>query len=442
MKNLFIEYKKGELLLNRYEICRTIGRGGMACVYEVTDHHYNNRKLALKVLTLEKDQCKWITEDKYNELCKRFINEIDILRDINHDHIVKAYDFSRFNDQYYYSMEYIEGYSLEKSLEEKNVIPPREVLKIIKAVCSALHCTHQKNILHRDIKPSNIIIRKRDNHVFVVDFGIAKLLDKNDITLVDNSFIGTPKYMSPEQQSYESLDHRVDIYSTGILVYKMLTGNFFQYTNSTQKESNLQNDIYAVINKAAAYSPSDRYDSILDFYHDIESVILKSSNDTLDESSLLPGDNNINKKQLNDNLEKNNEIDSYQFDEKFIQDNTERSEELLKDTQIINKPFLNKNSNKKLLALIIIFFIIAFTLSFIYMIFYRTLTINSSPEKAHVYIEGILKGETPISVRLPYGKYDVLLMKDGYYNWEAQLINYNNNVYLISLIKININENL
>ncbi|MCK5861126.1 MAG: protein kinase, partial [Candidatus Hydrogenedentes bacterium] len=159
-------------------------------------------------------------------LVERFLNEARITRKLAHPNIVRVHDIGMTGKGIYISMEYVQGDSLRGVLEKQrtgNRLPVRQVLHIIDQLCIALDYAHQYTI-HRDIKPENVMITK-DNHIKLMDFGISKLMDKRFATSA-SLVMGTPYYMSPEQQrSSRDVDARADVYSVGVVLYEMLTGN-------------------------------------------------------------------------------------------------------------------------------------------------------------------------------------------------------------------------
>src|SRR5262249_10444745 len=141
-----------------------------------------------------------------------------------HPYIVTVFDCGRVDDLYYLVMEYVEGANLRQMLEQ-NKITERDAVEIVQQVSDALQHAHDRRVVHRDIKPENILIDERDR-VRLVDFGLAKLFTgKLDRSGDDQLVMGTPRYMAPEQIATPSdIDHRADIYSTGVVFHEMLTG--------------------------------------------------------------------------------------------------------------------------------------------------------------------------------------------------------------------------
>ena len=212
-----ILFHRGQVVNNRYTVLDLIGRGGMGCIYKVHDNVLGE-DLALKTLLPQFATDKMVVD--------RFLNEARITRKLAHPNIVRMHDIGMTGKGIYISMEYVHGDSLRTVLEKQRSgdrLPVRQVLHIIDQLCIALDYAHQYTI-HRDIKPENVMITK-DNNIKLMDFGISKLKGNRFATSA-SMVMGTPYYMSPEQQvSSRNVDARADIYSVGVMLYEMLTGN-------------------------------------------------------------------------------------------------------------------------------------------------------------------------------------------------------------------------
>ena len=205
---------QGKLLVNRYEIIKKVGSGGMATVYKAKDKMLN-RFVAVKILRDE------FTTDQ--EFIKRFEVEAQSAASITHPNIVSVYDVGAENNLYYIVMELIQGKTLKDIiLEEGGPLPWKWSVNIAIQVASALEVAHKNNIVHRDIKPHNIIITE-DGVAKVTDFGIAKAVSNSTITAF-GSTIGSVHYFSPEHARGGYTDAKSDLYSLGVVMYEMLTG--------------------------------------------------------------------------------------------------------------------------------------------------------------------------------------------------------------------------
>ncbi|MCS7297728.1 MAG: serine/threonine-protein kinase [Bacteroidia bacterium] len=216
----------GKKLLN-YRIEKLIGQGGMGEVY-LGVHTEIGRKVAIKVISPHLARDPRIQE--------RFKREALILSRLNHPNIVQLYDYwARPEEGLFLVMEYVEGISLDRYIHRvlRGPLPPKQAVEIFLQVLDAFQYAHQNGVIHRDIKPSNILIRP-DNTVKVLDFGIARIVSP-DATLSGEGMeltrtgttLGTVVYMSPEQLKAKSpadIDHRADIYSLGVVLFEMLTG--------------------------------------------------------------------------------------------------------------------------------------------------------------------------------------------------------------------------
>ncbi len=210
-------FRRGQVVNQRYTVLDLIGRGGMGCIYKVHDNVLGE-DLALKALLPQFVKNKMVVD--------RFLNEARITRKLAHQNIVRVHDIGMTDKGIFISMEYVQGDSLRGVLEKLppgERMPVRQALYIVDQLCVALEYAHQYTI-HRDIKPENIMIT-RDNQIKLMDFGISKLMATQTATSA-SMIMGTPYYMSPEQQrSSRDVDARADIYSIGVVLYELLTGN-------------------------------------------------------------------------------------------------------------------------------------------------------------------------------------------------------------------------
>ena len=200
------------------EILELLGQGGMGIVYKARQPHLD-RVIALKVLPSKLGAAPHFAE--------RFSREARMLARLNHPNIVAVYDFGHVEQLYYLMMEFVDGVNLREAMRAGR-FSPSEALKIVPKICEALQFAHEQEILHRDIKPENVLMDANGN-IKIADFGIAKLTgepSKNNPTLTSmGQTLGTPHYMAPEQiENPTDVDHRADIYSLGVVLYEMLTG--------------------------------------------------------------------------------------------------------------------------------------------------------------------------------------------------------------------------
>lgn len=204
----------GTVLDGRYAVKEVIGTGGMSVVYKAEDTQ-EGRLVALKVLKEE-----FVREPKSR---RRFLNESRAIAMLSHENIVDVLDVNFEGDVQYIVMEYLEGPTLKEYMVEHGALDVYDALHIVEQILSALKHAHERGVVHRDIKPQNIILVDGNETVKVMDFGIAHVQNYSTITISDKA-IGTVHYISPEQAKGRPADERSDIYSTGVILYEMLTG--------------------------------------------------------------------------------------------------------------------------------------------------------------------------------------------------------------------------
>lgn len=203
----------GKRLDGRYEIKEIIGVGGMAVVYKAYDN-IDDRTVAVKILKEE-----FLANEEFR---RRFKNESKAIAVLSHPNIVKVYDVSFGDRLQYIVMEYIEGITLKEYIEQQKVINWKEAVHFVSQILKALQHAHDKGIVHRDVKPQNIMLLQ-DGTIKVADFGIARFSRSETKTMTENA-IGSVHYISPEQARGEITDDKADIYSVGVVMYEMLTG--------------------------------------------------------------------------------------------------------------------------------------------------------------------------------------------------------------------------
>src|SRR5512138_3706320 len=256
--------------LGKYRILEPLGRGGMAQVYKAY-HPQLDRYVAVKILRSD------LVESK--EFLKRFRHEAHAVSGLRHANVVQVFDFDMQDDYYYMVMELLEGDTLRTLLNNYRVrnqrMPLAEVVRILKDVLSGLAYAHGEGIIHRDLKPANIMLTKKGQAV-ITDFGIAQIVGNTQHT-VSGALMGTLNYMAPEQGLKGICDRRTDIYSLGIVLYEMLTGYtpfdadtplaiLMKHLNDplplpTQVDPALPRSLEAIVLKALAKDPDDRYQS-------------------------------------------------------------------------------------------------------------------------------------------------------------------------------------
>ena len=259
-------------LAHRYAIERELGAGGMATVYLARDLKLG-RAVALKVLRPE------LAASLGGE---RFLREIEIAAKLAHPHILGLYDCGEAAGLLYYTMPFVEGETLRDRLTREKQLPLEDALRITREVADALSYAHSRGVVHRDIKPENILLES--GHAVVADFGIARAIAAaGGAHLTETGLsIGTPAYMSPEQAAgSQDVDARSDLYSLGCVLYEMLSGET-PYTGPSAQailakklteplprisviRETVAAGIEAVLNKALARTPADRWPTAADF---------------------------------------------------------------------------------------------------------------------------------------------------------------------------------
>jgi serine/threonine protein kinase/tetratricopeptide (TPR) repeat protein len=253
---------------DRYRIDREIGRGGMAIVYLAHDVT-RDRSVALKVLK----------PDLSAELgTERFLHEIQVMGGLTHPYILPLLDSGVAAGQPFYVMPYLEGESLRDRLAREGPLPVGTALRLGREIAEALDYAHRRNIVHRDLKPDNVLLS--EGHAVVADFGIARAIDRvaGPKLTTTGVVLGTPAYMGPEQAAgTDAVDGRTDIYSLGCLLYEALAGQP-PYTGPTAQSimhqhlaapvpdvshlrPSVPTEVRAVIQRAMAKAPADRYES-------------------------------------------------------------------------------------------------------------------------------------------------------------------------------------
>lgn len=209
-------FEEGSLIADRYRVGRMIGRGGMGMVYEVLDEK-TNRRLAMKTLLPQ------YTKNK--QALRRFVREVQVVRELNHPCVVKITDAGEVESVMYYTMEFLEGKSLRHWMVQRKRFGLGSTVRVLGMLCSALEHAHPKSIIHRDISPENVMVTEKGS-VKLLDFGLSKLDDDNSAALTRVGVsLGKVQYGAPEQLTdAKNVDQRADIYALGVLFYEMLSG--------------------------------------------------------------------------------------------------------------------------------------------------------------------------------------------------------------------------
>jgi serine/threonine-protein kinase len=262
--------------LGRYEIVGELGQGAMGVVYKATDPLID-RIVAIKTITLT------LAQEERDEYEARFYQEAKAAGRLSHPNIVTIYDVGRSGDIAYIAMEFLQGRELRDILNDGKLLPVDQVIDIVAQVALGLAYAHEHGIVHRDIKPSNIMV-VRDGHVKITDFGIARMASAG-VRTQTGMVLGSPKYMSPEQVMGKLTDQRSDIFSLGVMLYEMLTGQppfmgenvnaiMYQTLNAIPQPPSTMNAavpdmLNFIVAKALAKDVEHRYQNARDLANDL-----------------------------------------------------------------------------------------------------------------------------------------------------------------------------
>ncbi|MBI5625858.1 MAG: serine/threonine protein kinase [Nitrosomonadales bacterium] len=272
--------------LGRYEVLGELGHGAMGIVYKARDPLID-RVVAIKTINLG------LALDEKEEYEERFYQEAKAAGRLSHPNIVTIYDVGKSGDVAYIAMELLQGRELRDIMNEGGLLPVDQILDIVAQVAQGLAYAHEHDIVHRDVKPSNIMV-VRDGHVKITDFGIARMAS-SAVRTQTGMVLGSPKYMSPEQVMGKAIDMRSDIFSLGVMLYEMLTGQapfvgeninaiMYQTLNVVPVPPNKLNPavpemLNFIVAKALAKKLEDRYQNAKDF-----AIDLRACRDTLPRS--------------------------------------------------------------------------------------------------------------------------------------------------------------
>ena len=270
-----LDFSPGESFGPRYKIIEEIGRGGMGRVYKAKDKELGIT-VALKMIHPEYSAQPHIIE--------RFKKETLLARSLAHENVIRIYDLGEVDGIKFISMNYIKGQNLKELILTSGTLSVDTVISITKQICEALKAAHEKGIVHRDLKPQNILV-DNNGRVFVTDFGVAKSVEIQEDS-APGIIIGTIQYISPEQAEGEKADLRSDLYSLGIIIYEMLTGEkpfkAETYTGFIQKHihekpkspskinPNIPSYLEKIILKCLEKDKNSRYQKAEEILHDLE----------------------------------------------------------------------------------------------------------------------------------------------------------------------------
>jgi len=268
------ELSRGTELADKYKIEEVVGKGGMGIVYKAEDTKLK-RSVALKFLPSE------LMQDE--EARERFVLEAQVAAALSHPNICTIHEIDEEEGKSFIAMEYVKGQSLKEKIE-RGALGEQEALNIAIQVVEGLEEAHKKGIIHRDIKSANIMVTEK-GQAKVMDFGLAKVKGGTLLTR-EGTTLGTVAYMSPEQARGEEVDHRSDIWSLGVVIYEMLSGQLpfqgereasilYSVVHEEPKplkeiKRDLPPELQQIINRALKKKPESRYSSAAEMLNDLK----------------------------------------------------------------------------------------------------------------------------------------------------------------------------
>ncbi len=400
--------------LGRYEIVSELGRGGMGVVYVGKDPDIN-RTVAIKCLHASGQNSS--DEDK-----KRFTKETRALGRLTHPNIVQIYDTGEDPNtgSAYIVMEYVEGKSLAQILSSGEKLTIKQIREIGVQICMALDFAHEKGIVHRDIKPGNVLISPDHQTVKLVDFGIARL-EEEGFTQT-SSFLGTPRYMSPEQCTGDPVEKRSDLFSTSAVLYELLT----------LRKAFSGDQPVAIIHQVVTHTPDSPMSISKDVPKDLSDIIMKGL-------QKKPSDRFSSCKEMVQAL---SGIKTVEVPTPIIALGSEETVDF-QGSQTPQMPIVRQEGYKKIVRLVlgVVFLLSALVIGLKMRSVPETppTLISPTPPKApvrantgevdflidpagaRVVVDGNVKGISPLLIALPAGSHEIKIIKAGYATLEATI---------------------
>src|ERR671924_70628 len=268
----------GTLIGHRFRLEERIGSGGMSSVYRAFDPTLE-RSVAIKLMHRD------ISTDP--DQLERFRREARAVAQLNHPHVVTVIDAGEDEGAPYIVFEYVEGETLKDRIRRNGRLPVAEAVAYAIEIARALECAHSHRLVHRDVKPQNVLIDP-DGRAKVTDFGIARSLEATGLTATGR-VVGTTDYVSPEQAMGEDVDERSDVYSLGVVLYEMLTGDVpfraetqvgvaMKHVNEPMPDVQARRPevsaaVAAVVDRATTKDPRDRYATVAEMVRDLEQTL-------------------------------------------------------------------------------------------------------------------------------------------------------------------------
>lgn len=272
---------EGRLTMGRYEIQKELGKGAMGTVYIGRDPTIG-RVVAIKTMKLDEE----FDPDELKDVKERFFREAETAGRLTHPHIVTIYDAGEAGGLAWIAMEMLRGHDLNRHTKSDTLLPVTTVIELVAQAAEGLDYAHAEGVIHRDVKPANLVYDRAVRAIKLTDFGIARITDstKTRIGLV----LGTPSYMSPEQLGGRTLDGRSDIFSLGVTLYQLLTAQLPFRADSmaalvalvstedplpvSTHRADLPDELDAIVARAMAKKPEDRYQRAADFARALRSL--------------------------------------------------------------------------------------------------------------------------------------------------------------------------
>lgn len=251
-----MDFEKGDAIGKRFRVLERIGEGGIGIVYLVEDHE-RGHPVALKILK---------PEIAANTLAlERFKREVKALRQITIPGIVQVFDTGQIERTLFYTMEYVKGSSVSELIRQRGPLPLDEALSMLENICRVMASVHEV-VVHRDISSDNIMIGEQGD-IHLLDFGTARLVNEDSSLTMHGMHLGKICYSAPEQRiDSRTVDHRADLYSLGVLLFEMLTGELiFEAEPVANYRKDLPPTLDPFFKRALAENPDDRFDSIRSF---------------------------------------------------------------------------------------------------------------------------------------------------------------------------------
>lgn len=400
----------------RYKVIKELGKGAMGVVYQAHDPKID-RLVALKVLREDRLSSEYYVQ--------RFFKEAKAIGRLSHANIVTVYDVGQDQDTIYIAMEFLEGRSLDEVINERK-LTLEEIVDIGVQLARALGYAHRKGIIHRDVKPTNIIITP-ENHAKITDFGIARIEDPSAAQQTQTGeILGTPFFMSPEQVKGKIVDGRADLYSLGVFLYRISTGKkafegnnlaaiFQSITQDTPLEPfkvdpSIPESLSDLIMKSIRKNPDERFqsgeemaDALKNCLQPDHTEVMQSAQPDVNEypTDEPPIKNGKDRKRLKVAAVCITGSLSVWLAYAVISPKIEPPSSISPPTHSISTAIPPTSVPEKVVR--------------------GKLEICSIPENASVFVDGVVKGSTPLTLELPFGKYEIRISADNYFSYAAQV---------------------